>query len=112
MDIMDKYNILFPDSKCLICDCYVNPIDYVEKSNSLYNCENKCCFYRSYEFFNHINKGTVLSHVHYYSIFGAVFSFSSDSLDEEKEKVLNNIRKRVSYWKENDRYLAEILGRD
>lgn len=111
---MDENNILFPNGKCIICDCYVNPIEYVDLEYNLYNCKNGCCFYRLYYFNNQIDfeGNSIISKVHYYSIFGTTFSFSSDNTDEDREDAINKIRKRVSYWKENDRYLAAILGRD
>lgn len=79
------------DGKCPICNGEMNKI-----SSMIKKCDNEC-----YGFI----KGDPISsfHIFHYTFHDAYFY--------DSEKVKRDVIKKIQYYKENDRYLLEILSK-
>lgn len=91
-----EIDIYCKDGKCPICDSEMK-VEYCDTFyDNDYYCRNKCY---QIEIFSHDKQqhDVVLFDVEYIEI---------ENFDD-KEKV----KKRIQYWKENDRYLMKLLER-
>ena len=94
----------FGDVKsCPICGCELQIIWYL--NSNIYECKNRC--FMSVIFNTRIE----------IDLFKETIIFFSNEIDDNFNEDLNSDKefkryyKTLEYWKENDRYLAEILTR-
>lgn len=87
---------------CPICEKKMDKQSYFESSIELESyilCPNGCY-------------GEEFIHGSYrYSIFNKEFTVSYNSIDSYWRKLKVDIDNEIKYWKENDRYLGEILSK-
>lgn len=96
---MIKYN------NCPICSGELIKEDNVLSSGYLYSeiCKNKC-----FTIYIQINKKTTIEK-YVFRIFGDAFSYMSYDAEQRVEIVRGRIKKNIESWKENDRYLTELM---
>jgi hypothetical protein len=85
----------FPKDKCPICE------SKLELEPIAYSCGNKC--------YSYIKQSFITTRI---SIFGEDFIFKDLSNSITTEEIYFKIQDKISYLKENDRYLTEILISD
>lgn len=66
-------------------------------------CDNKCYSLQIYKIGNKVNK--IGNKVNRIIIFESVYDFGNI----ESKEIIRQIENKINYWKENDRYLIEIL---
>lgn len=93
MDIYCKNN------KCPICE---KDIKWFGKSRLRCSCDNGC-----YGFDRWMKEGMGGTFV----IFGEVIDINRHGTGRYKEYKFNEVKERIEYWREDYRYLAEILER-
>lgn len=90
------------DGKCPICRSKM-----ILKDRTAYSirqsCSNKCYT---------IDKVHRHGSYHRFYIFGSTLTIHRSEKEDYQISKIEKISKRIAYWKENDRYLAEILERN
>lgn len=96
----DLLEVYCKDNKCPICSNKLRKNGIVVR---MLICDNGCFQIQEYEQHD-------LSNTCYISVFGkSVAVINTKQLNREYEE--GKMYKAINYWKENDRYLAEILSR-
>ena len=93
-------DIYCKDDKCPICEA---DIEWYYKSKLRCSCKNGC-----YGFDRWKKEGMGGTFV----IFGEVMDIHKYGTKEYRDYKLNEVKERIEYWKEDYRYLAEILERN
>lgn len=101
--------LLFVDNKCLICGSKANIIVRTRGIEAI-ECSNRCCKY----VVNDID--TNLATYDFY-IFSNLFNIKEKRdtygylINDKKDyEIVDEIKNKIEYWKENERYICEILN--
>lgn len=88
---------------CPICDSLLDE-DEDMFSNSMYFCLNNCFSYAI------IDLGFPNRNSHFFKVFNSdFFVYRDNDSIEYKKSIENEVLELINYWKENDRYLMELM---
>ena len=88
------------NNKCPICES--EAIKKYRLDAEDFSCDNGCYVYQEETLFDDFV-------VYRYYVVGTLHDYYSAAIDEEKQRVREQVIKDIKYWKENSRYLMELM---
>lgn len=94
-----EIDVYCKDDKCPICERPIIPVGYNRRG-----CQNSCYVMHNIDSYGSFGFNVFRE---YFFIDVAV----TQTLADRNESILEEVRERIKYWKEDYRYVAELLDR-